>query len=93
MPPRLGAIRGDAGIAKHASDRADVDNSPVTALNHAAREGLCDEEGTAQVCIEHQVPIVPSAMGLMNLLSNERPMRQAQDFERGKAGNQSACDL
>ncbi len=54
-----GAVRAEAGVPRDARHRADVDDPAVAARDHLLRHRLCDEEGAAQVGVDHKVPIVP----------------------------------
>src|SRR5262249_13227262 len=53
-------IRAEARVACDAGDRTDVDDAAVATLNHAARDGLRDEETSAQIGVEDQVPVLPA---------------------------------
>ena len=54
-----GSVWGEAGVTGDAGDGADVDDAAGLALDHAAGDGLADEEGAAEVGFEDGVPVVP----------------------------------
>jgi len=63
------AVRAEAGVTGDAGDGTDVDDAAVVARNHTACDGLRDEKAAAQICVENQIPIIPSDFerGLANV--------------------------
>ena len=54
-----GSVGGETCVACDAGDGADVDDAAGLALDHAAGDGLADEERAAEVGFEDCVPVVP----------------------------------
>ncbi len=54
-----GSVGREPRISEDARHRTDIDDAPIAMLDHAARHLLRDKEGSAQIRVEHHVPIVP----------------------------------
>ena len=54
-----GPIGCQTCVTRHAGHRPNIDNAPVPARDHAARQGLRDEKTPAQIGVKDQVPVFP----------------------------------